>query len=267
MTPRDCSPIEVPPSKCALIIGHPGHELRVLGWLAIYKPLVAVLTDGGGVTGRSRLDLTAKLLADAGAVASPLFGLLSDQQMYAALLGQDIELLLHLSDRLANLLVEHEIEIVAGDAIEGYNPAHDVCRLLIDRAVTRAMHRSGREIRNLTFALTGPSRPAVAPPGTWTITLDAGQLARKLAISRQYATTADGRLAMEIEQLIEAHGEAAFAEEVLCPMDSPAALARQDQAPPYYELHGQQRVQQGHYAQIIRYRQHMAPLAVALARG
>ena len=42
--------------RCALVVAHPGHELRVYGWLALRKPDVYILTDGSGHTGNSRLD-------------------------------------------------------------------------------------------------------------------------------------------------------------------------------------------------------------------
>ena len=32
--------------RVALIVGHPGHELRVHAWLGLARPVVSVLTDG-----------------------------------------------------------------------------------------------------------------------------------------------------------------------------------------------------------------------------
>src|SRR5437870_2515927 len=34
--------------NCALVIGHPGHELGIWGWMNKVHPIVAVLTDGSG---------------------------------------------------------------------------------------------------------------------------------------------------------------------------------------------------------------------------
>jgi hypothetical protein len=48
--------------ESALIIAHPGHEIRVHGWLERAKPVVYVLTDGSGRSGQSRLASTARLL-------------------------------------------------------------------------------------------------------------------------------------------------------------------------------------------------------------
>ena len=60
-----------PDQKTALIIGHPGHELRVFHWLEITRPAVFVITDGSGRSGRSRLPSTTRILDQVG--ASPRF--------------------------------------------------------------------------------------------------------------------------------------------------------------------------------------------------
>src|SRR6478609_9844484 len=73
----------------ALIIGHPGHELRVLGWVRAAKPLVAVLTDGSGADGAPRIDQTTQLL-DHGLPRSASYGLASDREVYRAILEQDL---------------------------------------------------------------------------------------------------------------------------------------------------------------------------------
>lgn len=73
--------------KAALVIGHPGHELRVHHWLEKARPLVLVLTDGSGHLSAGRLDRTAAVLA--GADASPaanFFGKTSDRELYRAIL-------------------------------------------------------------------------------------------------------------------------------------------------------------------------------------
>ena len=59
----------MPPSEenTALIIGHPGHELRVFNWLEVTRPTVFVITDGSGKEGRSRLASTAQILKQTGA--------------------------------------------------------------------------------------------------------------------------------------------------------------------------------------------------------
>ena len=43
-----------------LFSAHPGHELRVYGWLKQTKPAVCFLTDGSGADGVSRASRTTR---------------------------------------------------------------------------------------------------------------------------------------------------------------------------------------------------------------
>src|SRR6476661_3115264 len=145
--------------RCAMIIGHPGHELRVWGWLHAARPLVFVLTDGSGHGEHSRLDLTCELVRTAGAEVSESLEVISDERMYRAMRTCDFALFRALSDQIAAHLVEHDIDCVAADASEGYNPTHDVCRLITDRAV----RTSGIErVDNYAFNLIGAPVPNAA---------------------------------------------------------------------------------------------------------
>src|SRR6476646_5399321 len=110
--------------RAALVVAHPGHELRVHRWVELARPVVYVLTDGSGHTGRSRLAATSELLARAGARPGPLYGRLADRELYRALLAGDLELFAGLAEELAESLLREEIGIVAGDAVEGFNPGH-----------------------------------------------------------------------------------------------------------------------------------------------
>src|SRR5436309_3594001 len=76
--------------RCALVAGHPGHELKVFGWLAEYQPRVYVITDGSGRSGISRIPSTAALLQNAGARSGDIFGAISDAEIYRAILEQDV---------------------------------------------------------------------------------------------------------------------------------------------------------------------------------
>ena len=60
-------------APAALVVAHPGHELRVHHWLERTAPVVCVLTDGSGANGRSRIGSTLGLLRLAGADAGPIF--------------------------------------------------------------------------------------------------------------------------------------------------------------------------------------------------
>jgi len=127
-----CGPASISDSRNpALVMAHPGHELKVFGWLSECKPRTHILTDGSG-GGPSRLHSTAKLLHRTGVVPGEVFGPVSDADMYRAILEQRIPLFLEVVDGLAASFIEHDTDLVAGDAVEGFNPTHDLCRALLN---------------------------------------------------------------------------------------------------------------------------------------
>src|SRR5437588_4093250 len=84
--------------RYALTIGHPGHELRLFGWIERNRPIVCVLTDGSGHTGCSRLGYTLELLDFLGSRAGPILAPLRDIQLYEGLLNRDHTLFIDLAD-------------------------------------------------------------------------------------------------------------------------------------------------------------------------
>lgn len=253
----DCCP------RCALIVGHPGHELRVWGWLRTMKPVVAVLTDGSGHGSRGRLDLSLDVFRAATATPSALFGATTDREFYGAILRQDVAFFLRLSDALAEILIEHRIECVAGDAIEGYNPTHDLCRLLIDRAV-RIAFAEGSLVGNYEFGLVGHPKPDNLPSDHLRIDLSSSDTKLKLAEIRRYATGAGGTLFAEVEDMMQKYGKAAVGQEFLMPADAGSQLVCFEKNKPFYEAHGEKQVAAGYYRHVIRYHEHVVPIARAL---
>src|SRR5947209_8011263 len=118
--------------RAALVLGHPGHELLVHGWLEVTQPLVFVLTDGSGRSNQSRLASTTKILNQAGAKLGSIYGRLTDAVAYAAILNHEFDLFVGIAENLCEEFAVQRIGCVAGDACEGYNPMHDVCRLVIN---------------------------------------------------------------------------------------------------------------------------------------
>lgn len=246
--------------KAALIVGHPGHELKVFGWLTESAPRVYVLTDGSGANGISRLSSTTKLLHESGSVADPIFGFISDAGVYRAIIGQEVSTFLAIVDRLAASLGKHGIELVAGDAVEGFNPTHDICRALLNAAVPIANRSSGRTIANYEFCLTEWEQHCQDPHDSRCVhlRLDDQLLQQKLRAAREYK-----ELRNEVQQAIAARGEEYFRVECLRKVTDPFPELFAE-TKPYYEMHGEQRVAQGKYESVIRYREHMLPILKAI---
>ncbi len=72
----------------ALVVSHPGHELRVFHWLETRKPLVLVLTDGSGSMNQPRLESTIALLKTVRARPGKIFGDFADADLYSAILNR-----------------------------------------------------------------------------------------------------------------------------------------------------------------------------------
>jgi len=249
--------------RAALFVAHPGHELRVHRWLELARPLVFVLTDGSGRTGRSRLAATSEVLARCGARPGPIYGRMTDGELYRALLDGRRELFAGLAEELAESLRREAIQLVAGDAIEGFNPAHDVSRLLLNAAVA-SLRAGGRTIENRDFPLDGaPGAPTgEGRAATLRIQLDPEALARKLAAARSYPGLED-----EVERALARYGPGAFQTECLREVHYGLDVERLVPDPPYYEVYGERQVAAGLYRQVLRYREHVAPVVEWLRSG
>jgi hypothetical protein len=272
--------------KAALVIAHPGHELCVHGWLESARPRVFVLTDGSGRSGVSRLNSTNKILADAGASVGSIYGGFTDQNLYAAILGGDFGLFEQIVVELAEALVSENVAYVAGDAIEGYNPIHDICRVMINAAVAIGNRHADGGIVNRDFLLFARHNtlPKELYNGAVWLTLDDEVLARKLAVARAYP-----ELKGEIETMLDKKphealrefpelnsyfgnvvvstmGTEAYRIECLRLVSNQARSNGAGNEIPFYERYGELMVAAGAYGTAIRYRDHIAPLTEAIWR-
>jgi hypothetical protein len=244
--------------RAALIIAHPGHELGVYGWVKRTRPRVFVLTDGSGHSGIPRIERTDNILTNLRAEQGLLFGRFTDKEIYEAFLSYRLEFFVSLAETLAVELVNQNINFIAGDASEGYNPSHDVCRLLINAAIEIAENKTGKEIRNFDYPIVGRPEPGCPREGMC-IRLDDDSFAEKLAAARQYFELKD-----EVEDLLETNSAEAFRSEYLYRInrrehDGPSADTSR-----FYEAYGEQRVKQGYYKEVIRYETHLLPVAAKL---
>lgn len=242
----------------ALLVAHPGHELRVHGWMSSVRPRVFVLTDGSGRAGVARIARSRAVVRAAGAAPGALFGCLTDRELYEALRARKTDLFLQLTRELADQLVALSPATVVVDALEGAILAHDVLHLCTRVALARAAARSVRPVLLVFSLMDHPWRVAGSSGPALRIELDAEARARKETALRGYA---------EIRAEVQAHravwGDAVLGTEVLReaePLD--AALARLADAaqPCAWERHGEALVRAGVYATSIRRGEHLLPL-------
>ena len=95
-------------SPAALVIAHPGHELRLHHWLERARPRVFVLTDGSG-SGRPRIQSTIEILEATGCTAGSIMAPFTDREICRMLLDGDVDLVLAMPLDLADGLIDHGI--------------------------------------------------------------------------------------------------------------------------------------------------------------
>ena len=234
-----------------VVVAHPGHELRVLEFIARTKPFVAVLTDGSASVGRSRLGHTTALLEEMGATPAAVYGRFTDRDAYARLMDGDSSPFVAAALELSAMIHAYQITAIATDAAEGYNPVHDVCRVLAEAAAGAV---SPAPPALFEFDLVGD------PDGRGDgirLGLDDPAFARKMDAIRRYT-----ELAGEAQAAFDAYGIDAFRIEFLRRARS-SELAPPSEIP-YYERVGDERVRQGRYSHVLRYGAHVRPVMAAL---
>ena len=245
-------------AKVALILGHPGHELRIFRFLELYKPRVYILTDGSGSGGHSRVYSTLKIINEAGATPSPVMGRFTDAQLYQILMRQDKDALTDLIEEIMADMKMHHIDTLAGDAAEGFNPTHDLCRYMINAMSGMYLEDTGKSIPNYEFPLEGS--PAQCPKELTgevvRIQLTEEEFGRKRAAAHHYP-----ELQAEIEKVYAVYGATPFRTEFLWPSGPRDKYKTWKTEEPYYETWGKEKLKNGTYKELIAYHTHLLPLA------
>jgi hypothetical protein len=258
-----CAPKPFPAFRNpAVIVGHPGHELKVFGWISRFRPRVYVMTDGSGHQGESRLASTARVLAPLAIDTDKIFGLISDADLYRAILAGRISWFLAAVDLIAESFIANNIDCALADAMEGFNPAHDLCRTLVDAAVVVVNRETSRTLANYEFSLTEWERGRQAHHDSrcWHFALDDDTLCGKIKAAREYTELKD-----EVREALALRGTEYFRIECLRQVTQPFQ-PWDDSARPDYETCGELRVAEGAYQSVIRYDEHIVPIVAAIRR-
>jgi hypothetical protein len=245
----------VPGNKTLLFVAHPGHELLLHGWIRRVKPLVCIITDGGGPEDRSRIAHTAEWLRSMDIPAGSIFGRFTDREAYAALLSGDVEWIDSLVTDLARELVTRQISLVVADAAEGFNPVHDLCQVIAGAAITLAAKEGVATVHCEYPIHDGPMAYDQCTGEVVRDDLDDAALAMKLADARHYA-----EVIPDVQSMIEEFGEAAFRRESFRRTEDWTVWPWPPGERPLYEQIGEERVASGRYAHVLRHAEHMLPL-------
>jgi len=247
----------------ALVIAHPGHELRIHHWVELVRPVCFVLTDGSGHTGKSRIASTTAVLERAGARRGGVYAAFSDVALYRGLLAGERDMFTQIVVELADALQREGITCVVGDAVEGVNPGHDVCRLLLNAALERIQRGTGLQLTNMEYPVEGPPNecPAEDRAEALFLQLDDAAYQRKVEAARAYP-----ELVQELVRVLGTHAVEAFRVECLRPVRYQFDIGDRFPHPCVYERYGEKQMAAGIYREVIRFRDHITPLAEHLKR-
>jgi len=231
-----------------LIHGHPGHELRLFRWMEEHKPILFLMTDGSGRCG-ARTDYSRACAQRAGATASGIFGLASDRCWYDAILSGDLSLFRTVVDAVVEIGAAQTSPLLVSDAVDGYNPMHDLCEATVAAAVAKLRLMGLPATHLVARAVPGSGgRCVVDAP------VEGGHLRRKLAAIAAYAP-----LAEEVARVLGEEPEALHRERLFQP-----SFEWPDVWTPEWERIGAERVAASKYARPIEYVRHVRPIARAL---
>jgi hypothetical protein len=115
-----------------VVFSHPNHELAIFGLLQRRRPSLIYLTDGGGP---ERIEQTQRGLASIGLLDRAVFLNHREQRLYDALLDGDLAFYRDLARQVRTTIAERKPAEVLCDAVEFYNPVHDVSLPVVWAAV------------------------------------------------------------------------------------------------------------------------------------
>jgi hypothetical protein len=232
-----------------LIGAHPGHELLLFHWMEIVRPAVFLLTDGSGATSPPRTAYSEACLRGVGARPRGAGLMMPDRRWYEAILRHESRPFLAVIDAIFAEARRLGATLIVSDAVDGYNPMHDLCAAIGAAVVTR-LRRHGLPAQHLVSAVT----PGATAPIAAEFRLDPAAQGRKRAAIEAYLPLAD-----EARRLAEAEPRYLTAECLRKP-----SFAWPDSWSPAWESTGRGRVAAGLYDKAIEYRRHIRPMVDAM---
>lgn len=246
-------------SKTALIIGHPGHELRAYAFIKKYRPDVFILTDGSGSNNTSRINQSIKLLDSLGAKFQDSIKIFTDIELYNIVLEQDLSEIFLYKNSLKDMIIKNKYDLIVGDALEGFNPTHDICRYLINGILSDlSVNHSLTTILNYDFVLdSAPNNVSFDDNiGGLSLKLSDEEFKMKIDAAMSYP-----ELKYEVDFAIEKYGKEVFLWESFGKVSDLNQISNWSGTKPYYEEFGKKRVSEGSYSTIITFEKHIRPIA------
>jgi hypothetical protein len=126
-------PFDPSPSiRRLMIFGHPAHELALFGAIQRFRPEIAILTDGGS---SAREGYSRSGFARIEHLDHVQYLGFREADFYAALLNQDAPYFDDVVNRLRSIIRSVAPDQIFCDAVEFYNPVHDIVYPLVRAAM------------------------------------------------------------------------------------------------------------------------------------
>jgi hypothetical protein len=241
--------------KPLLIIGHPGHELRAFKFIKDYKPDAVIITDGSGSQHSSRIANSIKILDSLGSRCINLFNPFTDKEIYDFILNENIRAIGKIRDKILNEVLTQGYDLLIGDALEGFNPTHDLCRYIINSVVKNA-------IKNISYKLDSVSSNKsnlISDESVFNFFLSEKEFNEKYTAALNYP-----ELQFELDKAIQLYGKDAFMNEEYEVVEDIEMISNWSTPYPFYENYGKEKVRDGIYQHSIEFEKHMKPIAMAL---
>lgn len=133
MTGAALTPFADPHARRLVVLGHPGHELAMFGVLQRHQPdAVLVISDGGS---SDRTEQSRRGFASIDRLACVRYLGYPEPAFYRALLDADAAFLRAVVADLRGAFEAHRPTQIFCDAIEFYNPIHDITLALVRAAL------------------------------------------------------------------------------------------------------------------------------------
>jgi hypothetical protein len=256
------APTPEPAPRRLFVFSHPNHELAVFGLVRRWQPHLLFLTDGGG---EERVAQTRRGLESIGLGARARFLDRSEQSLYDALLRRDAGFFAVMATEVRQAVADLGPDEVYADAVEFYNPVHDVTLPI----VTAALRGTGRaRVLEVPLVYQRPGGGETytvqrAPASYGARRIDVPLTADELAAKEHARDTIYGLLAHQMGPILSALPRAHLAVEEVAMAATGLAQPGTDRTL-RYEWRGALRQRRAEVTDVITYAGHYVPVVSPL---
>jgi hypothetical protein len=245
-----------------VVYGHPNHELATFGLLQRLTPHIVFLTDGGS---EERLQQTREGLSSIGLLDRATFLNYGEREFYDALLQRDDRFFAAIAEVVRDHVTRLGAKHIFCDAVEFYNPVHDMGLPLARAALKGKDDASLCELPLIfqanesdeLFIFQRPPKLRIAESST--LSLSEEEFEAKGAAKDHVYTILMRQLAPQLRKVPREHWTTEYVFPAREEVPRPGADMRLR-----YELRAALLLERGEIAEPILYREHYVPVAAAL---